>query len=105
MKTLLLRYLGATIVKGRPESSIGGQAIKHGHLPDLWDQLALVATGRGGAVITRLLSTPNRFAGWDIADRYLDGSHINAATATAHVSAAKEIVAMQQAAGVLGTLP
>ncbi|MFI9384140.1 hypothetical protein [Kutzneria sp. NPDC052558] len=106
LKVILLQFLGATLVKGKPVSVIGGgQKVPHSHLPPLWDNLPLVASGRGGASFVALMTKPNPFVGWAVDDRYSDGKHIDPVQVRAHLDAAKQIIAIQQQAQIAGALP
>jgi len=58
----------------------------HGHPPDVWDE-CLSYQGKNRAL--PVLPTTNPFFGWDISDRYSNGSSITDAMATAHHDAAR----------------
>ena len=106
LKAILIRFLGAALDQwGKPYSTVGNQTVKHGHLPSLWANLSLVATGRAGAQFGTLISGPNPFAAWDVGDRYLDGSAISQARVQQHVTEAKKIMAIHQLAEIAGSLP
>ncbi|MFG3145342.1 hypothetical protein [Streptomyces sp. NPDC048243] len=78
---------------------------KHGHLPELWEHLTAVAHRRRGggssALFTQLI-WENPFAGWDVADRYCDGTAITEADIDRHLEAAYALIAAHEQAGILG---
>lgn len=75
-----------------------GRPVEHGHLPSLWSEVALHANGRAGSQFVALLSTPNPYSDWNIADRYRDGASINAPAAAKHLGAAAALGNMYQQA-------
>lgn len=80
LKSLLLRYLNATMASqragGRPSPypwtlDASGKAKKYGHLPDIWSDVAILARGRSGSTLVGVLTASTPFATWDVADRYM----------------------------------
>ncbi|MEU5611128.1 hypothetical protein AB0H03_20735 [Streptomyces sparsogenes] len=68
----------------------------HGHLPHVWDQLALLASGRRGAKIQERVPRQNPFSEpsdrWDVAHRYRDGSLISKERVARHLAAALSLI-------------
>lgn len=79
---------------------------KHGHLPELWEHLTAVAHrrrgGGSGALFTQLIWN-NPFAGWDVGDRYCDGTAITDTVIDRHLKAAYDLIAAHEQASILGT--
>lgn len=101
LKVILLRFLGATLNSaGLPQN---GQ-MTYRHLPRLWNDVGLTATGRSGAVFAALLAKPNPFTRWAVSDRYTDATHISKAQVEDHLNAAREIITLQQSAVLSGQL-
>lgn len=78
---------------------------KHGHLPELWEHLTAVAQHRrdagAGALFTQLI-WENPFVGWDVADRYCDGTAITEEVLDRHLKAAYDLIAAHEQARILG---
>jgi AbiV family abortive infection protein len=106
IKAILVRYMGATAAPGtRPYSLHQNQKIAHGHLPKLWNELALLAQGRSGVQLAALTAGRNPFATWSVNDRYLDGTAITSTHAREHLVAAATIMRAYQLATFSGSLP
>lgn len=106
LKAILFTFLGAQMdSSGKPYSQTPAGAVKHRHLPSLWGQLSLVATGRSGAEFAALLAGANPFIAWDVADRYCDGTAITPDRAWSHLAAASMIRRIFQQAQIRGALP
>ncbi|MEV7120207.1 hypothetical protein [Kitasatospora griseola] len=118
IKAILIGFLGSQVdPKGKPFSpvlKIPGQRQKswdyqHGHLPQLWTQLAGVVQGQAGRgtvvgpKFIALISQPNPFAHWDVADRYADASSITVARVAGHLTAANDLCETYQLALLTGT--
>ncbi|WP_338118056.1 hypothetical protein [Streptomyces coryli] len=117
VKAILIDFLGSRLnVRNMPENPEVealyrlGNTMKwkkqHGHLPELWEHLTAVAHrrrgGGSGALFTQLI-WENPFAGWDVADRYCDGTAITEAGVDRHLKAAYALIAAHEQAGILGT--
>ncbi len=80
--------------------------MEHGHLPELWEHLTAIAHrrrgGGSGALFTQLI-WENPFDGWDVGDRYCDGTAITEADLDRHLKAAYDLIAAHEQAGILGT--
>jgi hypothetical protein len=99
LKVILLQFLGAYLnTRGKLASLVNQQEVLHGHLPALWNQLPLVASGRSGARFAALIAQSNPFMHWRAEDRYLDGSHITGTQVDGHLKAAKDVLLLQQQA-------
>lgn len=105
LKVILLQFLGAHMHKsGKPASMINKKEVLHGHLPDLWINLPLVASGRNAANFATLVAQSNPFKQWSVFDRYSDGKTITDAQVNQHLSEARKILAMLQQAQFTGAL-
>jgi hypothetical protein len=117
VKAILIDFLGSRLnARNMPENPEVealyrvGNAMKwkkqHGHLPELWEHLTAVAHRRrgcgSGALFTQLI-WKNPFAGWDVANRYCDGTAITDAEVDRHLKAAYDLIAAHEQAGILGT--
>jgi hypothetical protein len=106
IKAILVRYMGATATPGKkPQSVHQNKTTWHGHLPNLWNEFALLAHGRSGAQLVAFTAGPNPFAKWSINDRYLDGTAITDKQTEGHLLAAADIMRTYQLATVSGSLP
>lgn len=106
LKQILLSFMGGRLnPQGKPLATIKGQAFKLGHLPPLWGQMQSSAAGRTAGHFAALITTPNPFARWNVADRYADGKAITASQVTDHLAAAGKILRLLQLAQVTGVLP
>ncbi|ORT59288.1 hypothetical protein BKD26_14945 [Streptomyces sp. CB03238] len=118
IKAILADFLGSRLntrnrlenaevatVKGAPGSRTR-KPQEHGHLPELWEHLTAVAHrrrgGGSGALFTQLI-WKNPFAGWDVGDRYCDGTTITDAALDRHLKAAYDLIAAHEQASILGT--
>lgn len=106
LKAILLHFLGATMGPIKPATTDpSGKSVHYGHLPRIWDEVALHANGRAGAQFVALLATPNPYTDWDITDRYRDGSAITDTTTHKHIQAAEDLGDAYQRAILSGALP
>lgn len=107
LKAILLHFFDAKLSpKGIPVSAHPGRKpTKHGHLPELWGQVAMLAAGRTGAQFAAFVAGANPFATWDVSDRYGDGADITSSRAWQHVSAATTIGHLYQMAQIRGAIP
>jgi hypothetical protein len=107
LKAILVGFLGGTLdAKGKPSALVSGKSVKYNnHLPDLWGQMKIFATGRTASRFAALIGQPNPFVRWNIADRYEDGKAITAARTSDHLTAARDILAILQRARIDGVLP
>jgi hypothetical protein len=104
MKAILLHFLGATMRDNRP--TVGpSRSDSYGHMPGAWDQIALYAQGRAGAQFVSLITSPNPFSDWNVADRYLDGSQVRIIATHRHLRAADKLSRIYQHATLVGALP
>ncbi|MFC3984161.1 hypothetical protein [Streptosporangium jomthongense] len=69
LKSLLLRYLNATMIdaRGRPSHypwtvDTGGNHTRHGHLPGIWSDVATLLRGRTGSTLGAVLTSSAPFA-------------------------------------------
>jgi hypothetical protein len=105
LKAILLSFLGAYLgSKDKPASMVAGKEESHGHLPPLWSQVAKAASGRTSPSFTALMTGPNPFGQWNVADRYEDGSAIGEVRARAHLAAAGKVISVYQQAIIDGAL-
>ncbi|MBB4963045.1 hypothetical protein [Saccharothrix violaceirubra] len=105
LKGILHEFLGATPnQRGLLEHPQMSGKKEAGHLPGLWSQLSAVATGRNAAQFAELISAPNPFASWDVAERYSDGTHISDQRSAEHLAAARNIIALYERAKIDGVL-
>jgi hypothetical protein len=117
IKAILVDFLGSRLdARNRPEHpevtylDRSGRkprwTNKHGHLPELWEHLTAIAHRRRGggvgALFTQLIWN-NPFEGWDVADRYCDGTTITDAVLDRHLKAAYDLIAAHEQASILGT--
>lgn len=82
-----------------------GSPVHYGHLPGVWDEVALHANGRAGVQFVGLLASPNPYRDWDIADRYRDGTAITDSVTRRHLQAAIALESVYQRATINGALP
>lgn len=118
VKAILADFLGSRLntrnrlentevatVKGTPGNR-KRKPQEHGHLPELWEHLTAVAHrrrgGGPGALFTQLIWN-NPFAGWDVGDRYCDGTAITDTVIGRHLKAAYDLIAAHEQASILGT--
>ncbi|MEW2548603.1 hypothetical protein AB0910_23010 [Streptomyces sp. NPDC047002] len=118
IKAILADFLGSRLntrnrlenaevatVKGAPGNRTR-KPQEHGHLPELWEHLTAVAHrrrgGGAGALFTQLIWN-NPFAGWDVGDRYCDGTALTDAVIDRHLKAAYDLIAAHEQASILGT--
>ncbi|MFB8177752.1 hypothetical protein ACFC8N_17150 [Streptomyces sp. NPDC055966] len=113
IKAILLAYLGSRLstkdkpfspaLKLPPPQPTPGEKVKpqppkeyeHGHLPDLWAQLAEVvkiSQGRVGPVFQQMLQQ-NPFQSWHVAGRYCSGTSISTSDIEQHLKAAYNLIA------------
>ena len=105
LKAILLHFLGATMGRIKPTTTgPSGTSVHYGHLPGIWDEVAVHANGRAGAQFVALLATPNPYTDWNIADRYRDGSTITGAATHKHIQAAADLGRVYQRAILSGAL-
>lgn len=106
LKAILLQFLGATMGPIRPKTrDPSGTSVDYGHLPKIWDEVALHANGRAGAQFVALLAVPNPYSDWDISDRYCDGNAITSTATQKHLQAAVDLGNAYQRAILSGALP
>ncbi|WP_189224282.1 hypothetical protein [Saccharothrix coeruleofusca] len=104
LKAIIVEHLGGVVTPtGKPKHTLAQD--KLGHLPDLWDQMPLVARGRNGAQFVELITDENPFSRWDVSERYSDGTHITATRAAEHLASAARIIAIHERATIDGALP
>lgn len=82
-----------------------GTSVQYGHLPEIWDEVALHASGLAGTQFVALLASPNPYRDWDIADRYRDGSAVTHVATQKHLQAAVALGNLYQRAILSGALP
>ncbi|MGH3323648.1 MAG: hypothetical protein ACRDOV_04370 [Streptomyces sp.] len=113
LKSLLLRYLGATLQPktpgGKPQvkpwvPGSNGKPQFFEHLPHVWSDVAMLLHGRSGSALGSLLQSSQPFASWDVGERYLDGEAVDAAEVTARRAAAHKILLLHQQALTAGVL-
>ncbi|MGW3725531.1 hypothetical protein [Streptomyces sp. NPDC000851] len=75
---------------------------QHGHLPHVWDQLLLLASGHRGATVLAHIPQQNPFREsadeWDVAHRYRDSGQISDQRVKRHLAAARTVIAAYQQA-------
>ncbi|GAB2771124.1 hypothetical protein [Streptomyces daliensis] len=112
LKSLLLRHLGATMNPkkgGRPSPkpwvpTSDGKARDFGHLPWIWDDVALMLHGRSGSALAGLLSGSSPFEAWSVDDRYLDGTAVVETAVAERRTSADQILRLHQQALLTGVL-
>ncbi|MFF4990636.1 hypothetical protein ACFY19_25880 [Streptosporangium saharense] len=111
LKSLLLRYLSATMIdsKGRPSRypwtvDAGGSHTKHGHLPGIWSDVAPLLRGRTGSRLAAVLSSSTPFASWTVNDRYLKDPSPSTVIMTERKTAAAQILILHQQALIAGDI-
>jgi hypothetical protein len=75
-----------------------------GHLPSLWDEMALLLAGRSTSRLAAVLSSENPFGDWRVDDRYSDGSRANTNDVRRYIKATAAIAEIVQRADVDGEL-
>ncbi|MGK5446058.1 hypothetical protein [Streptomyces radiopugnans] len=69
---------------------------EHGHLPEVWSQLHMLANGRRGAVLAQHIPPKNPFEEprdeWNVAHRYRDGREISRRRVFRHLDAALRLI-------------
>ncbi|MFE9026577.1 hypothetical protein ACFYOA_09985 [Streptomyces iakyrus] len=124
IKAILLAYLGSQLstkskpfnpaLKRPPQQPAPGAKEKpqppkeyeHGHLPELWSQLAEVvklSTGRQIGPVFQQMLQQNPFRSWHVAGRYCNGTSISAADLQGHLKAAYDLIAAFEYARQTGT--
>ncbi|EWC60695.1 hypothetical protein UO65_3978 [Actinokineospora spheciospongiae] len=73
------------------------------HVNSLWPEMATIVQGRSASTLMTVLAT-QPFAGWNVAERYSDGSHLTPAAVAAHVTAARTVVGILAQAHIDGAL-
>jgi hypothetical protein len=113
LKSLLLRYTGATMNPIRPGGlptkrpwirGADGKAKAFSHLPELWDDVALLLHGRSGSLLSGVLTGSAPFSTWSVDDRYRDGSAVSEADVNGHRAVAQQILSLHQQALLAGVL-
>ncbi|SFI12233.1 hypothetical protein SAMN05216275_101245 [Streptosporangium canum] len=107
LKSLLLRYLNATMASpnGMPSTiDASGRPKKHGHLPGIWSDVAILAHGRSGSTLAGVLTASAPFATWDVADRYHGNPPLGTTTVNQRKAAATQILALHEQALIIGVL-
>jgi hypothetical protein len=111
LKAILTSYLdGYVDGHGRPNHPVHPRSRtntgpKYGHLPTLWDEIAVISSGRSGNAFQHVMAQGNPFHRWDVAERYADGSHIDANRADQHLTATRQVLSIYQQAQIDGVLP
>ncbi|MGW5642777.1 hypothetical protein ACWEV3_29625 [Saccharopolyspora sp. NPDC003752] len=109
LKAILTSYLDGYIDThnrpNHPEHPRTHAGPKYGHLPTLWDEITVVSNGRSGSAFHHVMARGNPFQRWDVAERYADGAHIDAARADQHLAAAHQVLSIYQQAQIDGVLP
>ncbi|MBT0770967.1 hypothetical protein KIH74_18660 [Kineosporia sp. J2-2] len=106
LKAILLDFLGGRMGRIKPETvTPEGRVVEYGHLPDVWDHLALHAQGRSGAQFLTLISSDNPFRGsWQVWDRYANGTAVTPEICRSHLEAATTVARLHQQAQLDGGL-
>ncbi|WP_146607808.1 hypothetical protein [Spongiactinospora gelatinilytica] len=113
LKSLLLRHLNATTAPYKPGGmpvpwpwtrDSSGKPKKHGHLPDLWSEVATLARGRSGNTLAAMLNSSTPFATWDVAHRYHGGPMLSSTTMNERKAAATQILTLHQQTLITGVL-
>jgi len=105
-RKILVGFLGAQRTRTKPTSVIGGQHQAHGHLPRLWEEVALVVAGRAAATaFGSMIGVPNPFGSWSVDDRYEDGATITQQAVADHLEISRQVLGHLETAKVLGVLP
>ncbi|MER7014064.1 hypothetical protein ABT324_21805 [Saccharopolyspora sp. NPDC000359] len=112
LKAVLTSYLGGYIDEGNrpnhrahPRGSKKKDKHEYGHLPTLWDEIAVVSSGRSGSTFHQAMPQENPFHQWDVAERYAEGSHIDVTRADQHLAAARKVLPFYEEAKITGVLP
>ncbi|MGW2594430.1 hypothetical protein ACWCXC_29770 [Streptomyces sp. NPDC001515] len=113
LKSVILRYTQVSMnptKQGRPPSTkpwvpdAAGKPRHFGHLPGLWTDVALLLHGRGGSILSGVLSASAPFDTWAVEDRYLDGAAADEAVVRERRAAAQQILSLHQQALITGVL-
>ncbi|MFF4947259.1 hypothetical protein [Streptomyces rubiginosohelvolus] len=113
LKSLILRHTAASMNPtkqgGRPSAKpwapdASGKPQHFGHLPGLWSDVALLLHGRGGSILSGVLSASKPFDTWAVEDRYLDGAAATQSDVRNRRAAAQKILSLHQQALIAGVL-
>ncbi|MFJ9556277.1 hypothetical protein ACIRPH_20880 [Nocardiopsis sp. NPDC101807] len=100
LKSLLLRYLGATMNNNKPVHG----SDKLGHLPGVWKDAAVHARGRSATRLVSAMGATNPFAGYRVEHRYRGNPQVDAEVLTERRNAAHRLLTLHQQALVVGGL-
>ncbi|GAA4205738.1 hypothetical protein GCM10022252_66760 [Streptosporangium oxazolinicum] len=113
LKSLLLRYLSATMAPLKPGGKpslwpwtpgASGKPQKYGHLPEIWSDVAMLVRGRSGSTLAAVLTSTDPFATWDVADRYHGAPSLSTHTMKERKEAAIRILTLHEQAIITGIL-
>lgn len=102
LKALIAGYLGGHVNQQDLVFHPATGAIRK-HIDELWPEMSLIMQNRSANVLASLLGS-QPFEGWKVYERYCDGSHLTAATVTAHIAAARTVVQILERAELDGAL-
>lgn len=104
LKAILIDHMNGYLnSRNRPDHPNRDSSHRYSHLPDLWDEIALVAQGRAWNQLTTIFVT-NPFERWNVAERYSDGNHITAQRSAEHLTAARTIIDLHHQATTYGVI-
>ncbi|WP_150235302.1 hypothetical protein [Streptomyces filamentosus] len=113
LKSMILRYTQVSMnptKPGKPASpkpwapDPAGKPQYFGHLPDLWSDVALLLHGRGGSILSGVLTASMPFDTWAVEDRYLDGTAASETDVRNRRVASQQILSLHQQALIAGVL-
>jgi HEPN domain-containing protein len=102
LKAILEGWYGAQVLGDFLEWN--GERVRS-HVNRLWGELSTALAGRTGATLTALLLASAPFTGWDVADRYRDGTAVSDQSARDHVGTAKKVIEILEQAILDGIVP
>ena len=102
LKAILEGWYGATL---GPRFLVWNGEKVRSHVNELWGEVATGLAGRAGATLALLLQGSAPFTGWDVADRYSDGTAVIDQSARDHVGKALEVIEILEQAILDGIVP
>lgn len=98
-------YFGFSPTSGGPPIPPKPQKGLSGHLPKLWDEMALLVQGRTAPRLSEVLTTTTPFSLWTVDDRYSDGSKATPEVVRNYLHALTLIAGIIEQAELDGDLP
>ncbi|MFD3676456.1 hypothetical protein [Streptomyces sp. NPDC058613] len=106
VKAMLMDFFGAKqdSAYGIPytQKTANDKQTKHRHMPEVWDQLQLIASGHRGSLIRQRIPAQNPFSApsdeWDVAHRYCDGDSLDPQRLPRHMATALALIEAYESA-------